>query len=251
MIKPGSSLYQTRIAGLAIKIPILPHFTVTRLKAVILFSITIALIAAPSQVFAINLDNVFITTELDIYGTFAGGNNLVLDSASFTLGGVEFMGIRGAIARAIFFLLSIISIVALGGIVYGGLMYILAFGNDSKVQLAKSIIISSLIGFAVAILSIIILRIISTIIGGTTPTPWTDATPVFLRARIFGFIMGVLSLMSFLAFGAVIYGGFQYITAAGNEDRAKRGKTVLIYVVIGMIIVAMSGALVNAIFSIF
>ena len=53
------------------------------------------------------------------------------------------------------------------------------------------------------------------------------------------------SVMGFLAVGMIIYGGFMLLTAQGDPARIKRGKDVVLYSVIGLILVMLAYAIVN------
>jgi hypothetical protein len=66
-----------------------------------------------------------------------------------------------------------------------------------------------------------------------------------------GLIYRVISLLLFIA-GAlavffVILGGYQYITAAGNEEQSEKGKTTLINAVIGVVVIIMSYVIINVV----
>lgn len=216
----------------------------TSLSRAILISITIALVAVPAVALA------SIASEIQVIQEFANtGVGLPLGKTVVPLiFGGGFSGLAGVIAGVINAIWLLISIIAIGGVVFGGQKYILAFGDETKVKQAKSVIINSLFGFAVAMLSLVILRFVATIIGA--PTIFPTLGPTAARDSVRDIIGGMLTLMSILAFGAIVYGGYLYITAVGNEEKAKRGKTTLIYALIGMVIVAISGALVNAIYAI-
>jgi len=56
---------------------------------------------------------------------------------------------------------------------------------------------------------------------------------------------GDRSLMSILAVGMIVYGGFMLLTAQGDPARIKRGKDVVLYSVIGVILVMLAYAIVN------
>ncbi len=54
--------------------------------------------------------------------------------------------------------------------------------------------------------------------------------------------------MLFLALVAVVYGiwgGFQIVTAGGEEEKVKKGRTILIQVVIGIIVIWLAGSVVK------
>jgi len=48
----------------------------------------------------------------------------------------------------------------------------------------------------------------------------------------------VLGLVGVILFVMIIYGGILYMTAAGNEEQAKKAKSVLTYAIIGIVIIA-------------
>ena len=53
------------------------------------------------------------------------------------------------------------------------------------------------------------------------------------------------SVMGFLAVGMIIYGGFMLLTAQGDPAKIKRGKDVVTYSIIGVILVMLAYAIVN------
>jgi hypothetical protein len=50
----------------------------------------------------------------------------------------------------------------------------------------------------------------------------------------------VLGLVGVVLFAMLIYGGFMYMTSAGNEEQIKKAKNVLTYAIIGIVIIAMA-----------
>lgn len=65
------------------------------------------------------------------------------------------------IADIALWLLSIAAALAVAGIIYGGIRYIVALGNDKNIAAAKSIIFGTLVGLVIVILSYLIVREIS------------------------------------------------------------------------------------------
>ena len=59
----------------------------------------------------------------------------------------------------------------------------------------------------------------------------------------------VLGLAGVLALAGIVYGGFMYITAAGNQDRVESGKSAVTYSVIGLIVIGLSYAVLQFIFN--
>ena len=56
------------------------------------------------------------------------------------------------------------------------------------------------------------------------------------------FFLGFLALVAMIA---LIFAGFLYITAAGNEEQAGKAKKIIIWVVVGIIVILLAYALVN------
>ena len=62
-------------------------------------------------------------------------------------------------------------------------------------------------------------------------------------------INGVLGVVGSLALVLFIYGGFTWITAAGSNEKVTKGKDILIWATIGLIVIFMSYAFVRVILS--
>lgn len=63
----------------------------------------------------------------------------------------------------------------------------------------------------------------------------------YLIGRVISVMMGLVGSLALLMF---VYGGFLWMTAAGNEDRVKKGKDVLLWAVAGLFIIFTSYILV-------
>jgi len=58
-------------------------------------------------------------------------------------------------------------------------------------------------------------------------------------------VNAALILVGVLALAAIAYGGFLYITAAGDEKQIGKAKIILTYSIIGIIVIGVAAALVN------
>ncbi len=54
-----------------------------------------------------------------------------------------------------------------------------------------------------------------------------------------------LGFLGILAVAAIIYGGVVYITSVGDEKKAEKGKMIILYTVIGIIVVGGAAVVVN------
>jgi hypothetical protein len=62
---------------------------------------------------------------------------------------------------------------------------------------------------------------------------------------VIGIINAVLAVIGIVAVVFVIYGGFLYLTSAGDASKVKKGKDTLMYALIGLVIVGLAFAIVN------
>lgn len=67
-------------------------------------------------------------------------------------------------------------------------------------------------------------------------------TPQALIGKIINAVMGLIGSIALLMF---IYGGFTWLTSAGNTEKVKKGKDILVWAAIGLVFIFSSYALVN------
>ena len=80
----------------------------------------------------------------------------------------------------------------------------------------------------------------------TLDDPLGETNPQVLIGRV---INAVLGIVGSLALAMFIYGGFIWMTAAGNKERVEKGKNVLVWATIGLIIIFSAYAMVKLVFS--
>lgn len=67
-----------------------------------------------------------------------------------------------------------------------------------------------------------------------------------LLLTFLNFFLGFLGIVAVIM---VIYGGVLYVTAAGNQENIDKGKKIIMYAVIGIVIILLAFALVNTLLS--
>lgn len=65
-----------------------------------------------------------------------------------------------------------------------------------------------------------------------------------LALTIVNFFLGFLGIIAVIM---IIYGGFTYVTAAGNQEKIQSAKKIIMYAIIGIIVVLISFALVSTV----
>lgn len=66
-----------------------------------------------------------------------------------------------------------------------------------------------------------------------------------LRGIVLTIVNFFLTFLGLLAVIMVIYGGFLYVSSAGNEENVNKAKKILLYAVLGIVVIIVSFALVN------
>ncbi|MGE5392775.1 MAG: Mbov_0395 family pilin-like conjugal transfer protein [Candidatus Saccharibacteria bacterium] len=64
---------------------------------------------------------------------------------------------------------------------------------------------------------------------------------------IFTFINVALGVVGIISVAFIIYGGFRYVTAGGNDDSSESAKKIITNAVIGLVVVILSAVVVNVI----
>lgn len=67
------------------------------------------------------------------------------------------------------------------------------------------------------------------------------------RELLLTFLNFFLGFLGLLAVIMIIYGGILYVSAAGNQESIDKGKKIIMYAVIGIVIILLSFALVNTV----
>ena len=70
-------------------------------------------------------------------------------------------------------------------------------------------------------------------------------SPEDLISNIIKFVLGITGSISLLLF---VYGGFLWMTSAGNSEQVSKGKNVFIWATIGLIVIFSSYAILKEIF---
>lgn len=69
-----------------------------------------------------------------------------------------------------------------------------------------------------------------------------NVTPQILIGRVINAVLGIVGSLALLMF---IYGGLTWMTAAGNSDKVEKGKNILLWATIGMVVIFSSYSLVK------
>lgn len=70
----------------------------------------------------------------------------------------------------------------------------------------------------------------------------TTSTASGLIGKILGIVLGIVGLIAVLF---LVWGGFQYITSAGDEEKVEKAKGTMVNALIGVVVVLLAYALVR------
>lgn len=102
---------------------------------------------------------------------------------------------------------------------------------------------------ALTLVLAVVLPVVSFAAETSLQPPFGEPTePTYIVATIIQALLGVVGACTMLVF---IWGGFQMIFAGGNEERIKKGRTTLMWAVIGLAIILSSYAILQYVFSVF
>lgn len=71
------------------------------------------------------------------------------------------------------------------------------------------------------------------------------ATETSLRQTVLNWVNFFLGFLSLIAMIAIIYAGFLYVTAFGDDDATGKAKNIIMYTLIGIVVIFLAFALVN------
>lgn len=130
-------------------------------------------------------------------------------------------------------------------IVFSGIKWFTAMGNTSKVQEAKDSLRMGIIGFIIMSSSYTIMVTIMTYTAAATGTETSDEFVAgALADESVSSIPSIVSNLGTLALSFVailvtiffVYGGYLWLTAAGNGDQVKRAQQIILRAIIGLLI---------------
>lgn len=174
------------------------------------------------------------------HASFATGlNDAITLGKSLSLSGLTFADLFTNIGT---FLTGLVAALALIAIVWGGVMYILSLGDESRSARAKQIILYAILGLLIAGIASIIIDIVQCIYTQTEGCQPTRIINIILNAANV-----LLAPAGVIAFAALIYGGYLYMTSGGDESRASRAKNTIVYALLGLAVIGIAGIVVNVV----
>lgn len=180
-----------------------------------------------------------------------------------------FESVEGVLGSLLSALQGVIVAIAVVFIVVGAILYITSAGDEKRTEMAKKAITASMVGLAIGIAAPSFLKEIYTIVSpsgtaqadcaglaGEDLTHCQEVNTLLSQAPTIAHItMDVLSfllaIVGTLAIIMLVAGGIMYLTAAGEEDKIEKGKKLVKFAIIGIIIALASLVIVRQIANFF
>ncbi len=167
------------------------------------------------------------TTTADNSGNISFPNPISANNANELFGNI-LDSLRGVVA--------IISIIF---IIIGGIMYMAAAGSEKMIDKAKATITGAVVGLAIVMAAPAFLKQILDVLGASDQSGQL-AGALSIKQIATNVLNFLLSVTGIIAIISLIAGGAFYLTAYGDEDRIKKGKEIIKYSIIGIVVASAS-----------
>lgn len=145
-------------------------------------------------------------------------------------------------------LIGLVAVAATFMFIYGGVMMLTSAGNADQVKRAKEVLRWTTIGLVFIFLAGAILRYVYSVFGKTPEEDISgslglgQASLTLTVVNVLRVLLGVLGLAGVTM---VIWSGYMWLTAGGNEQRVDRAKEILRAAIIGLVIIFLAWAIVS------
>lgn len=131
--------------------------------------------------------------------------------------------------------LQVVGYVAVGFVIWGGYLYMLARGDASKVASGKKTITNALIGLVICMTASLISGAIVDVASGAAADSNFFAS-IFNTAFLWaGIVCAII----------IVIGGISYVTSTGDPQKVAKAKNTIMYAAIGLAITLLAAAIVN------
>lgn len=129
----------------------------------------------------------------------------------------------------------------LGYTIYGGYLYTLSGGDPGKVANGKKALAQAFIGLAIVMSANVILNSIRIALGvNFTANCASQDCGIDPGSMITSTIQWVIGIAGVVSAIFVVYGGISYAMSAGDPNKVKKAKDMILYALIGLAIVALA-----------
>ena len=159
------------------------------------------------------------------------------------------VGDKGLLDELIRLAMGLIGTVAVLFIIIAGFKYLTASGDEEKLKSAKNAVLYSMLGMGIVSFAYAIRELVSTLKTNGDGTEAVNNFSTAVNDFITTILSGVQIVTGSIAILFIIVGAYFYLTSAGEEDKAKKGKDSIIFAVVGLIVMVLSRAIVSVFYA--
>jgi glucose uptake protein GlcU len=160
--------------------------------------------------------------------------------------------VKTFVAYAMSYAGGLIGLVAIATLVYAGIRMVTANGNDKTISEAKQTVTYALTGLVLSVLAYAGVAALENLIGVQTTTnsrnvvfnPFGSLT---LKGFAENLLQNVIKISGVLSLLMIIWYGFRYTTARGDDKQVSSAKTGIIWSLVGLILILFSYVIIKAI----
>lgn len=147
-------------------------------------------------------------------------------------------------------LIGLVALVATFMFIYGGIMMLTSGGNEKQVEKSKEVLKWTAISIVIIVFSAAIIQFVLNSIGADSSTVGTVPGQSLglgtnLQNSVLQTVRFILGLLGIIGVIMMIYGGYMWLTAAGNEEKVEKGTAIIRAAVIGILIILFSWIVVS------
>lgn len=144
-------------------------------------------------------------------------------------------------------LIGLVAFAAVFMFVYAGIMMLTSGGNSEQVKKSKEIFKWSTISIILIFLTAAMLQFLFTTLGSTEVVPGEKVGlgTNDLQTTVVNIVRIVLGLLGIVGVIMLIYGGYVWLTAAGNDEAVDKGKSVIRAAITGLMVILLSWSIVT------
>lgn len=119
-----------------------------------------------------------------------------------------------------------------------GFLYLASQGDPKKITSANTILLFTVLGITVVLLSPGIVSLVSSIFGGSLSSAscGASATTSIITEAIVNLVNWMAWFITVISVAVGLYAAFLYLTAVGNAEQFAKANKVLIFAIIGIVI---------------
>ncbi|MBI3952628.1 MAG: hypothetical protein HY336_01575 [Candidatus Doudnabacteria bacterium] len=143
-------------------------------------------------------------------------------------------------------------------VVFSGFRMVISQGHAEDLTKARESLKWSILGFALSLLVFVLIAATANYIGVRREGPsatdnygwgqfvWNPVRYNSFLDLLLGMLTGFLEVASLIAMGMIVFGGFKYVTARGDQEQATSAKETLQWAIVGLLVIALAFVLVRA-----